>query len=130
MIKDSQLDETTEQRIRTTIDCGITVHRALGPGFVESAYRNAFCLELATRRIPFEREASVVVKYRNEPIALHRIDLVVYGSVIVELKAVSSIGPVHVAQVLSYLKATGLRVGLLMNFGGATLRDGLRRVVL
>ena len=102
----------------------------MGPGFVEPVYHNAFCLELASRNIPFERERRIVVKYRDTPVALHRIDLIVHGSIIVEIKAVSSIESVHVAQVLSYLKATGLRVGLLMNFSGPTLRDGLRRIVL
>ena len=130
MIRKSSLDEKTEAEIETVIGCGIAVHRALGPGFLEGAYQNAFCLELGIRKIPHERERSVVVKYRDVPVALHRIDLVVYECIIVELKAVNSIESVHVAQVLSYLKATGFRVGLLMNFGGATLRDGLRRIVL
>ena len=112
------------------IDCGITVHRTLGPGFVESVYHNALCLELESRAIPFETERAVVVRYREKAVGIHRMDLVVYDAVIVELKAVKNLDVAHHAQILSYLKATGYRVGLLMNFGGATLAQGLRRVVL
>jgi len=129
MIRNSALDQSTEENVSILIDCGVTIHRVLGPGFVEPVYRNAFCLELECRHIPFECEKQIVVKYRDAPVGLHKIDLIVHRSIIVELKAVSSIEPVHVAQVLSYLKATGLRVGLLMNFSGATLRDGLRRII-
>jgi GxxExxY protein len=126
----TSLDDDTERHVQEVIDCGVAVHRALGPGFVESVYRNGFCLELQSRKIPFESEKSVTVKYRETPIALHRLDLVVYGSIVVELKAVKCLEPVHQAQLLSYLKASGLRVGLLMNFAGSTLRQGLKRVVL
>ena len=126
----STLDETTEARVSTIIDCGITVHRTLGPGFVESVYHNALCLELESRAIPFEIERSIVVRYREKAVGIHRMDLVVYGTIVVELKAVKNLDVAHHAQILSYLKATGCRVGLLMNFGGATLAQGLRRVVL
>ena len=126
----SKLDDLTEAQVSTVIDCGITVHRDLGPGFIESVYHNAFCLELDVRDIPFETEKSIVVRYREKPVGIHRMDLVVYGAVIVELKAVKSLDVSHHAQLLSYLKATGYKVGLLMNFGGATLAQGLRRVVL
>jgi GxxExxY protein len=125
----STLDDTTEARVSTIIECGITVHRTLGPGFVESVYHNALCLELESRAIPFETERSVVVRYR-EAVGVHRMDLVVYETIVVELKAVKSLDVSHHAQILSYLRATGCRVGLLMNFGGATLAQGLRRVVL
>jgi len=126
----SPLSEEIEGTIERTIGCGIRVHRELGPGFVEPVYHNAFCLELEANKIPFECEKSVVVKYRDTPIALHRIDLIVCGSILVELKAVTAIDQVHTAQVLSYLRATGLHVGLLMNFNAPTLQSGLRRIVL
>jgi GxxExxY protein len=128
--KASPLDSNTEEQVATVIDSAITVHRALGPGFVESIYRNALCLEFGSRGIPFETEKSIVVQYREKPVGIHRMDLVVYGAVVVELKAVKTLEIAHYAQILSYLKATGYRVGLLMNFGAATLAQGLRRVVL
>ena len=106
------LDEETESQIEAIIGCAIRVHRELSPGFLEGAYRNAVCLELAFHNLPFECEKSVVVAYQGVAVAHHRVDLVVCESV------------------LSYLKATGLRVGLLMNFGGPTLRSGLKRIVL
>ena len=126
----SPLDEQTEIYVKETMDCGYVVHKALGPGFLEPAYKNAFCLELSVRKIPFECEKSVTVRYRGRPIALHRLDLVVGGCVIVELKAVKLLKRVHEAQVLAYLKASKLPVGLLMNFGGATLKEGFRRIIL
>jgi GxxExxY protein len=126
----SSLDEETERKVERIIGCGIRVHRELGPGFVESVYRNAFAFELGVQKIPFECEKSIVVRYRGAPIALHRVDLLVCESVIVELKVLRGLEELHYAQVLSYLKATGLRVGLLMNFGGPTLRAGLKRIVL
>jgi GxxExxY protein len=124
------LDEETERQIEAIIGCAVRVHRELGPGFFESAYRNALCLELQSSDISFELEKPVAVKYRGTPVALHRVDLVVCERVIVELKSVAALEPIHGAQVLAYLKATGLRVGLLMNFGAPTLRAGLRRIVL
>ena len=82
------------------------------------------------QKIPFECEKVVTVHYRDRPVALHRLDLVVRGCVVVELKAVKLLKRVHEAQVLAYLKASQLPVGLLMNFGGATLKEGFRRIIL
>ena len=124
------LPETTELLLGALVDAGIAVHKELGPGFVEVVYRNAMCLELANRQLPFEVEKAFTVKYRDQPVAMQRVDLVVDSQVILELKAVGSLSEIHQAQLLSYLRATGLRAGLLMNFGGVTLRAGLRRVVL
>lgn len=126
----SPLDDAAEAQITTVIDCAVAVHRTLGPGFIESVYHNALCLELQSRDIPFETERTVVVRYREKTVGIHRLDLVVHGAVVVELKAVKCLDAAHHAQILSYLKATGYRVGLLMNFGGVTLGQGLRRVVL
>ena len=124
------LDDETESVVDAIIGCAIRVHRELGPGFLESTYRNALCLEFQKDHIQFETEKPVVVRYQNVPIATHRLDLVVSERVILELKSVAALDAVHSAQLLSYLKATGMRVGLLMNFGAITLRAGLRRIVL
>jgi len=126
----SPLDEQTEKYVKETIDCGYAVHKALGPGFLEPTYRNAFCVELLAQQIPFECEKSITVRYRDRPVATHRLDLVVRGCVVVELKAAKMLKRVHEAQVLAYLKASRLPVGLLMNFGGSTLKEGFRRIVL
>jgi GxxExxY protein len=126
----SELDDATETLVASIVDCGVAVHRALGPGFIESVYRNALCLEFRERAISFEAEKTVVVRYRERPVGIHRMDLVVGRAVVVELKAAKGLDIAHHAQLLSYLKATGCRVGLLMNFGGATLAQGLRRIVL
>ena len=112
------------------MDAGVTVHKDLGPGFVEVVYRNAMSLELSARQVLFEAEKAFTVKYRDRPVAVHRVDLVVSDQIIVELKAVAALEEIHQAQLISYLKATGIRAGLLMNFGGVTLRAGLRRIVL
>ena len=125
----SPLDDETERCITEAMDCGFAVHRALGPGFPESTYRNAFCLELAAQKIPFECEKPFVVKYRDRPVSTHRIDLIVRNRLIIELKAVRMLERIHESQLLSYLKVTQLPAGLLMNFGGATLKEGIQRVV-
>ena|SRR5688572_11453 len=119
----SPLDDETERYVKETMDCGYAVHKALSPGFLEPTYRNAFSLELSAQNIPFECEKSVTVHYRNRPVAVHRLDLVVRGCVVVELKAVKTLKHVHEAQLLAYLKASRLPVGLLMNFGGARLKE-------
>jgi len=126
----SPLDDETEKYVKATMDCGYAVHKALGPGFLESTYQNAFCVELVAQQVPFECQRSITVEYRGRPVAVHRLDLVVHGCIVVELKAVKTLERVHEAQVLAYLKASKLPVGLLMNFGGATLKEGFRRIIL
>jgi GxxExxY protein len=124
------LAEETEVLLRTIIGCTIDVHRNLGPGFLESVYKQAMCLEMRSRSIGYECEKAVSVTCRGQEIARHRICLVVRGLVVVELKAVPALERIHVAQVVSYLRATELRAGLLFNFNAVTLKDGLRRIVL
>jgi len=126
----SPLSVEAERVMHQTIGCAIAVHRALGPGFLESIYRAAMCIELDARRLAFERERPVRVSYRGVEIPGQRIDLIVEGSVVVELKAVAQLADVHRAQLISYLRTTGLRGGLLINFGARVLKDGLKRVVL
>lgn len=124
------IPETTEVVARNVIGAAIAVHRALGPGFLERVYREALCYELASRSVPFEAEKSIVVRYRDLAIRCQRADLIVDGRVLLELKAVSRLDSIHEAIVMSYLRTTGLRLGLLMNFHAPTLKRGLKRIVL
>jgi GxxExxY protein len=112
------------------IGCALEVHRRLGPGLLENVYESALCIELEFNGLAFTRQVGIPLYYRGELIAEHRPDLVVEGQVIVEVKSVERLAPIHWAQVLTYLRATGLHVGLLLNFNSPTLRAGTRRVVL
>ena len=115
---------------KQVIGAAIEVHRALGPGFLEKIYQEALCFELHARGMRFEREKAVDVHYRGVAIPGQRLDLIVETCVIVELKASSKLDVVHDAKVISYLRTTGLRLGLLLNFNCRTLKDGIRRIVL
>lgn len=112
------------------IGCAIDVHKALGPGLLESAYDCALCIELAHEGLQFQRQVGCPVSYRGRAIGEYRLDLLIEDSVIVEVKSVERFEPVYVAQVLTYLKATGKRLGLIVNFNVPVLKDGVRRVVL
>jgi GxxExxY protein len=103
------------------IAAAIDVHKVLGPGFVEPIYQRAMEVALAKRDIPFVRQKEIHVLFEGVDIGLQRLDLVVADQIILELKAVKAFEDVHLAQLKSYLKATGLRVGLLLNFNAATL---------
>jgi len=105
-------DELTEK----IIDSIICVHQVLGPGFLEGIYHRALLIELNKREMEYETEKEVVVIYEGQPVGRHRLDLLVEGKVIVELKTVEGLSKAHYAQVRSYLKATGLEVGILVNF--------------
>ena len=119
-----------EEIARRVIGCGIRVHRILGPGFKERIYKEALCLEMNAEGLRFEREKPVLVQYRDWAIPGHRLDLVVEEKVVVELKAVRRLKEIHRRQVVSYLKASHLRLGLLMNFNTNLFRDGTQRVVV
>jgi GxxExxY protein len=124
---DAPVDPWSSRIIGLSID----VHRALGPGLLESAYEECLCYELRQHNVPYRKQVSLPVRYRELTLdAAYRIDLIVDDSLIVELKAVERILPVHEAQLLTYLKLSGIRVGLLLNFQTAVLRDGIRRLVL
>lgn len=112
------------------VDAALEVHRVLGPGFLESTYEEAFAIELELRGIPFERQKIVKVLHKGRQAGEGRLDFVVEGQLIVELKAADSLLPIHQAQVLSYLKATGHQLGLLINFHESLLKHGIKRVVL
>jgi GxxExxY protein len=119
-------DELTEKIIGAAIE----VHRILGPGLLESIYEEALAIELGLRGIPFQRQAEIDVQYKGHTIKGQRLDLLIGGQVVVELKSVTSLPDVAMAQVLSYLKAAGLKRGLLINFGNPRLIDGVKRVSL
>ena len=113
------------------IDAAIKVHRHLGPGLLESVYERCLCHELLCRGIPFKSQLAIPILYEGIVIDSGlRIDLVVDGKLIVELKAVERLIPLHASQILTYLKLSSLRLGLLLNFNVPVLRDGIKRLAL
>lgn len=126
----SPLTAEAEGAMTETIGCAIAVHRALCPGFLESIYKKAMRIELEVRKIAYECERRVKVKYRDVLIDGQRVDLIIKGLIVVELKSVMRLDDVHTSQLVSYLRTTGLRGGLLINFRVPLLQQGLRRVVL
>ena len=127
MTRVTQVPEALTQRI---IGCAITVHEQLGPGFLEAVYQSCFALELEASGLEFTRQRKIPLVYRGVQIcASYRFDFVIENSVLVEVKAVEALSPVHRAQAINYLKLTGLPVGLLVNFNVALLTHGIRRLV-
>jgi GxxExxY protein len=122
-------DEELDRLAHRTIGAALAVHCVLGPGLLESVYEEALCVELTLRQIPFARQAALSVTYKHHRIGEARLDLLVGQRLVVELKAVESIVPVHVAQVLSYLKLGGYRLGILINFNVSELRRGIKRCI-
>ena len=120
------MDPLTEKIIGTAIE----VHKTLGCGLLESIYKEAMCIELADRNMCVEREVSIDIVYKGHIIKGQRLDLLVEKQVIIELKSLLSLPDVAMAQVLSYLKATGLKRALLINFGEKRLINGIKRVSL
>ena len=119
--------ELTEQ----VIGLAVNVHKQLGPGLFESVYEECLCFELAKAGIAFERQLAIPIIYRGTVLqAGFRADIVVAGDLILEIKSVEDLGPVHEAQLLTYLRLSGRKVGLLMNFNVVRLKDGLRRFVM
>jgi GxxExxY protein len=113
------------------IAASIEVHRLLGPGLLESIYQRALCHEMQVRDMPFQAQRPVPVAYKGENLGDDlRLDIVVADQLIVELKAVERLLPIHEAQLINYLKLTGLRVGLLINFNVRLLKEGIKRIVL
>lgn len=126
----SLLSPDIERAAEASIGCAIEVHRRLGPGFLEVVYRDALKIELGHAGLSVETEVPVMLTYRDQPLRQHRLDLVVERSVILELKAVERLDRIHQAQLISYLRAANLRLGLLINFNVEVLKAGIRRVVL
>lgn len=111
------------------IGCAIEVHRHLGPGLLESIYRECLAMELASHHVHFESERHVPIDYKGQRVrSTLKLDLLVEGCIVVELKAVEALHPIHLAQVMTYLKLTGYPAGLLLNFNVTSLRSGLRRL--
>lgn len=121
-----ELNRITER----IIGCALEVHRALGPGLLEEVYESALAVEFELAGLGFERQKQIPVIYRSRQIGLHRLDLVVEDRVVVELKAVERMDAVFQAQVLSYLKVGGYRLGLLINFNTTLLKNGIKRIAL
>ena len=128
--KTKEMLESANYWAHEVIGAAIEVHRQLGPGLPEKVYESALCLELTSRSVPYRRQAVVEVRYKNVAVGQGVVDLLVAERLVVELKAVEQLAETHRAQVLTYLKITGLPLGLLINFGAARLKDGgIRRII-
>ena len=123
------LNQETEDLARGVIGAAIEVHRTLGPGFLEKVYQRALSVELEHLGISHRIESPVNILYRGVDVGEGRADILIMDQIIVELKTVEAIKDIHRAQVISYLKATGIRLGLLMNFNTTLLKDGIQRIV-
>ena len=122
------MGERRDEQTYKILGAAMEVHNHLGPGFLETVYQEALAIELSERAIPFQREVWLTVSYKGQQLrAQYRADFVCYDDVIVEVKAVETLTPRHAAQLLNYLKATGKRRGLLLNFGAQRLQ--YRRIV-
>lgn len=121
----SSINELTGQ----VLGAAFEVHSLLGPGFLESVYEEALVTELELRNIPYERQKTINISYKGFSIGEGRLDLLVDKRLIIELKAIDCLAEIHTAQTLSYLKATGLQVGLLINFNVPSLTEGIKRVI-
>lgn len=126
----TNLDAQTEQIAYDVIGAAMEVHRTLRPGLLEQIYEDALCIELEERGIVYERQKPVGIWYKGRSIGDMRLDILVADRVIVELKSVERLEPVHTAQVLTYLKVTQKRLGLLVNFNVSILKNGIKRIVL
>ena len=124
------LPDQTEKLVHDVIGCCIAVHRELGPGFAEKVYVRAIELELNAAGIPFQRERRFGVRYRGQIVGVVRLDLIVADALVLEVKSVEQLAPVHHKQIVNYMRVAGLRVGLLLNFNVSVLPDGLSRKVL
>jgi GxxExxY protein len=126
----SPLSPELEDLARTVVDSGFKVHQTLGPGLLESVYQACLCIELDRRGIVYETEASVPVIYEGVRLeAGLRLDLIVEKSLIVEIKSTEKLLPIHKSQLLTYLKLSGLRLGLLINFNTLMYSAGVKRVI-
>ena len=118
------------QRSRQVIGSAIEVHKSLGPGLLESVYEQAMCVELESRCVPFQRQVDVSLSYKGVPLGgALKLDLLIDAVVIAELKSFASLQPIHEAQLLTYLRLTGIWLGLLLNFNSVSMRYGIRRRV-
>ena len=129
-MRDQSYIEWANSISQRIIEAGMEVHKTLGPGLLESIYENCLAFELGLRELRYERQIPVPVYYKNMLVGRSlRLDLVVENAVIVELKTVDRIIPIHEAQLISYLRLSGLSLGLILNFNSAFFRDGIKRMV-
>lgn len=127
----SQMSNPLSQITEQIIGASIEVHKALGPGLLESAYEQCLCRELSLRKIDFNNQVELPVEYKGIKLDIgYRIDLLVMNQVVVEIKAVEKMRPVHEAQLMTYMKLSGKSLGLLLNFNVPVLKDGITRRVL
>jgi GxxExxY protein len=126
-VKESEALKQLTERI---IGCAIEVHRQLGPGLLEQTYEAALCIELQNANMNFVRQPIFPVVYKGQTIGEYRLDLIVADTVVVEIKSVERFDPIFESQVLTYLRVTGKKIGLLLNFNSRLLRDGIKRYVL
>ncbi|MEH1874077.1 GxxExxY protein [Nostoc sp.] len=125
-----ELGEEMNQLTGKVIGAAIEVHRVLGPGFLEEVYKEALIIEFFRCGIPHLVQKSVTVNYKGHEVGKGRLDFLVANCLIVELKAVQNLAPIHEAQVLSYLKMTNYPLALLINFNVSLLKDGIKRIIL
>ena len=126
-----EVDEALDRLARMIVDAGLTVHKALGPGLLESAYEHCLAHELMTRGLALRRQVAAPIVYKGTKLdAGYRIDLLVEDKIIVEVKAIDALTRLHEAQVLTYLRLSGCRLGFLMNFNVELFKNGVRRLVL
>jgi GxxExxY protein len=123
-------DEKLKRLTERIIGCAIEVHKQLGPGLFEGTYESALCMELSLAGLKRVRQPIFPVVYKTQVIGEYRLDLIVDDEVVVEIKSVDRFDPIFEAQVLTYLKVTGKRVGLLINFNSKLVKDGIKRFVL
>jgi GxxExxY protein len=122
-------DRDLDEAARIVVDAALEVHRILGPGLLESVYERALSVEFELRALRFVRQVPIAIAYKNVAIGEARLDFLVADRLVVELKACSELLPVHLAQVLSYLKASDRSLGILINFNVPMLRQGIKRVI-
>ena len=128
--KRQEPDAELDALARLVIGAAIEVHRQLGPGLLEAVYEEALCIELELRKISFTRQPGVGITYKGRPVGKGKLDLLVGERLIVELKSVERLAPIHSAQMISYLRMTNRVLGLLINFNVPLLKDGIKRVVV
>lgn len=129
--KYTDLDAQVEKISQKVVHCLYEVHKNIGPGYLEKIYEDCLCEEFELQGVKYTRQAPLKIIYKGREIpTLYRLDLVVENKIIIELKCVEKILPVHKAQIMSYLKMSDLELGFLMNFNSVLMKEGLRRVVL
>jgi GxxExxY protein len=122
--------EGTNELTEKIIGCAIEVHRQLGPGLLEATYEAALCVEIEEAGLKYKRQVPFPVVYKGRTIGEYRLDLLVEDAVVVEIKSVERFDPVFEAQMLTYLRVTGKKIGLLLNFNSRLLREGIKRYIL